>query len=808
MRAVPPSAAASRFRGPRVALLAALAAVGLGLALLAGSGRAAASSHCTSQTSAALIRDCRTLIDLKAELDPGGVLNWAEDLALDSWDGIDSVSSNPTDGVTKLVLRGRNLSGTLPAELSNLPNLTRLWMNGNPLLSGEIPAELGNLTNLTHLELAESQLSGEIPAELAVLPSLTHLWLHENQLSGAIPTELADLTNLQVLYLPGNQLTGAIPSELGNLTNLRDLTLGSNQLTGEIPAFLGDLTTLTQLDLSDNQLTGEIPAFLGNLTNLESLYLWDNQLTGGVPTELGDLTALTTLFLDGNQLSGRIPVELTELTSLTHLYLHDNKLTGAIPTELGDLTALELLYLDKNQLTGAIPDQLGSLAALAVLGLSCNQLSGSIPSTLGDIASLVEVRLQGNPGLTLDPLPANLQRAGRTVTLTGRCRGDPPPAKSPAPRRVSVQGALTVPASPVPVGETFTYTLAVSNDGDVGLTGVRWRSAPALGVPWQPVGGGALAVNATVTVTGQFATAAHHLPGPLIVTVYLDSDQTDEALAGSQPVALAAPEAAGAAARGPARGAPSLLALRVTQTRFEVPDTHLAHNTPDLALTLSDGSVAACDFLTHYDATGALARWGWAISEVLEERPGSLTQYYQRGVVDCHEREGEWLMERRLTWDHFGGGLGGAPDLGVEPELLSDRPGELLGPWGHRVSNYAVDGRFTGFLDFFEKLGGVAAFGYPKSEARWDDDPRAELGIAAATPGFIRQYFQAAVMEHHWGLATPVMLRLLGQDLRDRLYVDESYTALASFGSVAPLTVGQVYLAERVVWSDPAAPAG
>ena len=106
-------------------------------------------------------------------------------------------------------------------------------------------------------------------------------------------------------------------------------------------------------------------------------------------------------------------------------------------------------------------------------------------------------------------------------------------------------------------------------------------------------------------------------------------------------------------------------------------------------------------------------------------------------------------MERRLTWDHFGGGIDGSEDLGVEPHLLSEQPGELLGPWGHKVSNYAVDGTYIGFLDFFTALGGVPAFGYPKSEARYDNDPRRQLGIAVSTKGFIRQYFQAAVMEYH-----------------------------------------------------------
>ena len=240
----------------------------------------------------------------------------------------------------------------------------------------------------------------------------------------------------------------------------------------------------------------------------------------------------------------------------------------------------------------------------------------------------------------------------------------------------------------------------------------------------------------------------------------------------------------------------SQLSAVVLQSAFTQPDDHLAHNIPDLRLTI-DGASVTCGFLTHYQATGDLIRWGYATSEVLEERPGALTQYYQRGVVDCHQRNGAWLLERRLAWDYLGGGGAGSIDLGVEPHLLSDQPGLELGPWGHRVSNLTLAGTSTGFLDFFTALGGVQAFGFPKTDARPDDDPRAILGIPGATPGFIRQYFQAAVLEYHPGSAQPVKLGLLGDDVRDILYPDRSFRTLSSFAPAQPLEVGETYVPEE-----------
>ena len=246
----------------------------------------------------------------------------------------------------------------------------------------------------------------------------------------------------------------------------------------------------------------------------------------------------------------------------------------------------------------------------------------------------------------------------------------------------------------------------------------------------------------------------------------------------------------------------SQLVATVLRTAFSEPDPHLAHNIPDLRLSVGD-QVVTCGFLTHYQATGDLIRWGFPTSEVLEEREGVLTQYYQRGVVDCHQRAGAWRMERRLAWDYLGGGIGGSVDLGVEPDLLSDQEGLASGPWGHRVSNFAIDGTPIGFLDFFEALGGVQAFGFPKSDARSDLDPRASLQIPGANPNFIRQYFQAAVLEYHPGTPQPVKLRLLGDDVRNLIYPDQSFQAFPSFNPAEPLTAGQTFrphgLTERAI---------
>ena len=318
--------------------------------------------------------------------------NWLSDAPLDEWR---HVSTDSTGRVNVLDLNYNQLSGEIPAELGNLPNLEFLNLSVNQL-TGEIPAELGNLPNLKWLDFQNNELSGKIPAELGNLSNLEGLDLYGNQLSGEIPAELGKLSNLEYLYLGGNQLNGEMPAELGSLSNLLHLSLGGNQLNGEMPAELGDLASLTSLQLSANRLSGEIPPWLGDLANLEGLHLADNQLNGEIPTWLGDLANLEWLSLRDNQLSGEIPAELGSLSNLEYLYLGGNQLNGEIPAELGSLSNLLRLYLGGNQLNGEMPAELGSLSNLVHLYLDGNQLSGEMPAELGDLAFLEGLRLGDN----------------------------------------------------------------------------------------------------------------------------------------------------------------------------------------------------------------------------------------------------------------------------------------------------------------------------------------------------------------------------------------------------------------------------
>ncbi|MYC48630.1 MAG: hypothetical protein F4X45_09980 [Chloroflexi bacterium] len=223
----------------------------------------------------------------------------------------------------------------------------------------------------------------------------------------------------------------------------------------------------------------------------------------------------------------------------------------------------------------------------------------------------------------------------------------------------------------------------------------------------------------------------------------------------------------------------------VTQNEFvEAPGNEdLKHNISNLTVTIGGNAVSA-NFLDVYNGTGGLERWGYPTSEVVEIPGIGLTQFFQRGALHLESNE---TVTRLLAWDYVGGGLGGSDDQGVEdaPDA-GPEGGEQIGAFGHYVANVDADGNATGFLDFFNRLGGVAAFGFPKTEARADSGADGTLMEPGTTAGFTRQYFQAAVFQ----LAEDgsVQLTLLGDTLRGILV--PGYADIDAFGAADALSVG------------------
>lgn len=286
--------------------------------------------------------------------------NWDSLNDINTWEGLTSTGGH----VTAIELPFNNITGMIPAEISQLIYLQQLDLSLNDL-AGNLPEELFSLTALQAINLGTNYQITSLPAIQVSFSSLQELYLDRNQIS-TLPTSISNLSQLSILSLSSNALT-SLPVELGNIGTLNQLNLSGNQLTA-IPAELGLLLNLVELNLSRNQLTS-LPAALGDLMAINKLYLGDNQLTS-LPTELGNLNTLKQLYLNDNQLS-TLPGSFSTLTALTLLDLSGNRFTS-LPNVVPSISYLQNLRLDNN-LISTMPNITG-LFDLQSLTMENNQL--------------------------------------------------------------------------------------------------------------------------------------------------------------------------------------------------------------------------------------------------------------------------------------------------------------------------------------------------------------------------------------------------------------------------------------------------
>ncbi|KAJ8770205.1 hypothetical protein K2173_011546 [Erythroxylum novogranatense] len=309
-------------------------------------------------------------------------------------------------------------------SLKNCTNLEILGLNANNF-GGVLPTSLTNLSSrLSELALGGNYFTGSIPAGLNKLVNLSLLAMDHNHLTGSIPSELGMLPNLQVLDLDENRLSSQVPSSIGNLSQLFGLYLYRNNFEG-FPSSIGNCQSLVEVDLAENKFSGTIPKEILNLPSLSKLLnLSWNSFTGNLPIEVENLKQLNTLDISANNLSGEIPTTIGQCLSMEKLYMYTNFFRGSIPSSLASLKGLQELDLSQNNLTGEIPKDLQSLQFLSHLNLSFNDLEGEVP-TRGVFTNASAVALIGNkklcggvPELFLPKCPTKTTRKSIALKLS------------------------------------------------------------------------------------------------------------------------------------------------------------------------------------------------------------------------------------------------------------------------------------------------------------------------------------------------------------------------------------------------------
>ncbi|KAL4576558.1 hypothetical protein LXL04_012654 [Taraxacum kok-saghyz] len=110
-------------------------------------------------------------------------------------------NSDPQPKVISVKLSNKNMTGSIPLDLTKLTSLEELWLDGNAL-TGQI-LDFTGCPNLKIIHLENNRLTGHLPSSLADLPNLNKLNVQNNLLSGSVPPGL--LNKNIVLNYTGNK---------------------------------------------------------------------------------------------------------------------------------------------------------------------------------------------------------------------------------------------------------------------------------------------------------------------------------------------------------------------------------------------------------------------------------------------------------------------------------------------------------------------------------------------------------------------------------------------------------------------------
>jgi Leucine-rich repeat (LRR) protein len=305
---------------------------------------------------------------------------------------------NP-DRAFGIVLRADEIVDSDLKDLSQLPSVRYLDLNGRSRITAKGFKELVKLKDLRILRLSGTNVTDEVIKDLIGLERLEQFNLEQTNVTDACLDDLAKMTNLHAVNLFGAHGVGKDAIQVAKLRGLHCLDLGSIRVGNEALEEIAKFPELRWLRICAKKDSAQATAKLGNVKSLEFL---DLELPGQgdsdvVLSGLSGLKDLRRLDVTGCGVSEAGLQSLAKLQNLESLRLCLNRETGAGLKQLAGLRRVDLC--------GAVTDEdlrsLRHLKRLEVLNLMHTRvLSDDVLASISELTELRELRVYSNKGIT------------------------------------------------------------------------------------------------------------------------------------------------------------------------------------------------------------------------------------------------------------------------------------------------------------------------------------------------------------------------------------------------------------------------
>ena len=183
-----------------------------------------------------------------------GLLSLLVTVALAGWwlsVGFGSAPTAPTEDGTNVPIQKQTYQDAIESAENVAEQLEErdVGVTQNPPAVGqkiEIYNGISYAVNTKTIDMSGRNLAGSLKAEIRQLANLEELNISNNNFTG-LPAEIGQLSKLKVLNLSNNPLTG-LPYELGNLSQLQVLDLrGTKYAKSDLDVIKTKLPSTTQI---------------------------------------------------------------------------------------------------------------------------------------------------------------------------------------------------------------------------------------------------------------------------------------------------------------------------------------------------------------------------------------------------------------------------------------------------------------------------------------------------------------------------------------------------------------------------------